>query len=101
MGAHVATLLKADGTIQAIKPANGTTFSLAELQGLVGGYIEILNAPGGEFLVLNENGKRDTPTYNAAASELMRGRLLPGDCIVGDAILATFRELEAEDEGIE
>ena len=40
-----ATLYKTDGTIETIQPKNGETFSLAELQKYVGGYIEYVH-PG-------------------------------------------------------
>ena len=36
----MATLIKADGTIEEIKPKNGTDFQLEELQKYVDGNIE-------------------------------------------------------------
>ena len=42
--ASQATLYRANGTSVAIMPANGTHFALAELQALVGGYVEELNS---------------------------------------------------------
>jgi hypothetical protein len=55
-------LLKADTTVEAIRPDNGTDFSYKELQGYVGGYIEIpflshkFNGNGID-VIINEEGK--------------------------------------------
>ena len=38
-----AILIEATGRVQGVFPANGTDFSLEELQGFVGGYIEIID----------------------------------------------------------
>ncbi len=55
----MATIYKSDGTvIHDVKPDNGTTFQLSELQSIVGGYIEIITAKeSGMVLVCNEDSK--------------------------------------------
>lgn len=51
----MAKLMKADGTVEAVTPANGKKFTLEELQGFVGGYIELLPLRGRRVLC-NEDG---------------------------------------------
>lgn len=101
----MATLIKASGPPVYIAPANGIGFSLAELQALVGGYIEIVRAPyvvGQEtalYLVVNEDGKRLELPPNPVATVLYHqagGR--PDDIVVGDVVLATLAELDEPDE---
>lgn len=50
-----AEILKTDGTSQEVKPEMEETFTLAELQRFVGGYIEIHRMPDGKLMVMNEN----------------------------------------------
>jgi hypothetical protein len=90
----MATLLTATGERREILPAagEGCSFTLAELQALVGGYIEALRAPGGHWLFINEDGKRLDLPVNRLASILLRHRLRPDDYIVGDAVLCSPEE---------
>ena len=53
----MATILYPDGRREEIGPENGTDFQLAELQRIVGGYIEIVPTTDGRVMVLNEEGK--------------------------------------------
>lgn len=73
--------LKADTTVEAIRPDNGTDFSLKELQGYVGGYIEIVRLPNNYILVVDEEGELKQKKLNKKASELA------GQPIVGDVVL--------------
>lgn len=73
--------LKADTTIEAIRPDNGTNFSYKELQGYVGGYIEIVRLPNNYILVVDEEGRLKNKKLNKKASELA------GQPIVGDVVL--------------
>lgn len=43
---------------ETVSPANGTAFTLEELQKIVGGYIEALYLHDGRIMFLNEDGKR-------------------------------------------
>lgn len=54
-----AYTIDVDGRVESVSPDNGTDFSLEELQGFVGGYIEIqpLRHMTGKVMVLNEEGK--------------------------------------------
>jgi len=47
------------GEIKEINPLNGKKFGLRELQGYVGGYIEMVGTKSGQVMVVNENGKID------------------------------------------
>lgn len=55
--------------------------SLEEAQKLVGGYVELVTLPGGDQLLVNEEGLLRGLDYNPAASDLTGGH------IVGPAIL--------------
>jgi Domain of unknown function (DUF3846) len=92
----MATLIPTDGAPRDIAPHAGPAFTLQELQQIVGGYIEMLWAPDGRCLFLNEDGKRLELPINDAATLLMRRRLTPGDYIVGDVILCTRQEAGAD-----
>jgi hypothetical protein len=48
-------LIKANGDVSEVYPAQKKGFSLKELQGFVDGYIEIVSV-GKQFMVLNEEG---------------------------------------------
>ena len=68
-------LLLPDGTIRAVKPANGSRFELPELQGFVGGHIEAV--PLGErWMIVNEEGKLrpQLPLNQRATVIAARGR---------------------------
>jgi hypothetical protein len=73
--------INADGTRRDIAPANGTDYSLAECQAIVGGFIELVHACKGWILVVNEEGLlRDLPRNNVAS-------IIAGQQIVGNAML--------------
>jgi hypothetical protein len=87
----MATLIKQDGTREEITPANGKKFTLVEMQTLVGGYIEMAQTNDGQYLVIDEEGKIKGKDINQVASAMYR--FFPHDYIVGDAILASRREV--------
>lgn len=89
----MATLYKADGTIQTLSPAQGKTFALAELQTYVGGDIEAvrLRGPGmgqDSVLVVNEEGR------NLRLPANFRASVLAGRHIVGDVVHCSAKEIE-------
>ena len=90
----MALLLHANGRAREVAPADGRTFTLEELQAFVGGYIELvyLRAPGAAVRFVNEDGKRLGLSVNAQATALVGHLLIPGDVIVGDAIVVTRDE---------
>lgn len=83
----MATLLPAAGDPRPITPANGSTFTLAELQALVGGYIEGLRTSDGHWVFVNEDGRYLDLPPNRAATLLLYPRYR--DVIVGDAVVCS------------
>ncbi len=85
-------LLKTDGTTIEVRPANGTDYTLDELQKFVGGYIEVIPArEEGYILVINEEGKLEGLPFNGRATDL--ADIYLWDCIVGDALLCKSDEV--------
>lgn len=95
----MATLIPVDGPVRVVLPANGEAFTLRELQRLVGGDIQLITAPaesplgGKRYVVLNEYGKIDGLPVNHEATTRVGHWLMPGDYIVGPAIVCTWAEL--------
>ena len=91
----MATLFQPDGTERDVRPANGRDFTLAELQGFVGGYIEVVYSYNrrrqrGKILVIDEEGKLKGLPVNARASEIFSS---PFEVIVGPALLCRDDEV--------
>ena len=87
--------------MKEVAPANGKTFTLEEMQGFVGGYIEALRLTGNSVMYLNEDGKRLDLPYNLVADMLAHRMTLiaPNDRIVGDVLIASLSETgDDEDE---
>jgi hypothetical protein len=51
-----AKLYKSNGEVNDIKPKNGKTFTLDEVQSLVGGYVEVSFLNSKQIMLLNEEG---------------------------------------------
>lgn len=81
-------LLTATGAAIGVAPANGTDYTLEELQGLVEGYIEIVTLTENTIMVVNEEGKGCLPK-NVKATVMAKalGAIFPEDYIAGDALL--------------
>ena len=99
----MATLLT-PGTLSPtpLVPANGQTFTLAELQAAVEGYIEVVRLPHDRYMVVNEDGSRLNLPINRLATVLAAGHVhmdLGG--ILGPAVVCTWRELEGDENGDE
>lgn len=63
------TVYRANGEIEKISPANGTDFSMEELQSIVGGTFDIQQLPKTkEIMVMNDNGKLEGLPQNDLAS---------------------------------
>jgi hypothetical protein len=88
-----------DGRTKEVHPSNGKHWTLAELQGFVGGYIEVVRTLDGGYMVINELGKMMTPMLdlNIPATRIYQhGR---HDPIVGPAVVVdTLAELEAPED---
>ena len=116
----MAVLILSSGKTRPVKPKKGVSFSLKELQGYVGGYIEtikfrdgrilvvneegIIRAVGGyidtikfrdgRILVVNEEGIIRAMPFNRLASIQLRKYSNVIDTIVGDALLCECYEIE-------
>lgn len=102
----MATLIKADGTIEFIKPEkNNKKFRAHEIHKLVGGYFEVVSIrPGkyglvtvapGETLWCNEDGKRlQLPPNRTATAIVAASGGMPGDVVVGDVVLCSAKEID-------
>ena len=76
-------LVKSNGEFRPFRPANGTDFTLAELQGAVGGYIELVQMEDDHYMVVNEDGLgRDLPFNDRATFLLSNGSLIVGDVVI-------------------
>ncbi len=89
----MAVLLKIDGSQQTVAPKHPPSFSLEELQGFVGGYIEVVSLGNGSLLVINEEGKLERLAYNEQATQRAQGHLWPADYIAGPAVVVSEQEL--------
>ncbi len=76
----------ANGTMSMVEPANKSDYTLKELQGIVGGHIEIIDL-GKRYLVVNEEGKIMRLPYNTMATNWMLVAIGGNDFIVGHALL--------------
>jgi Domain of unknown function (DUF3846) len=103
----MGALLKPGEAPIPFMPKDGRVmFTLEELQTVVGGYIEVVAAPftildtsEPMYLVLNEDGKRDNLPINGFATALYhQAGGARDDCIVGNVVLASRRELHGDDE---
>lgn len=89
----MAILLKANATSHEVQPKD-KKFSLAELQGFVGGYIQIIEITEEEWMVMNEEGKLKGMPINLAACARTMGIINLSDEIVGDVLIANRTEIE-------
>ena len=64
----MATLYKTDDTVETVRPANGEDFTLEELQGFIGGYIEKVNLNAKQFILCDEDGKSKQLHRNSNAT---------------------------------
>lgn len=53
----MALFISSAGLELGVSPNNGKKFTLEELQGLVGGYIERVSMSDGKSMYVNEDGK--------------------------------------------
>jgi len=90
----MATLIKVDGSEQEVHPEKGTTFTLEELQNLVGGYIERIQV-GSKEMYLNEDGKMKRLPLNRRATMIARlAGIADSDYVVGDVLIGISKEFD-------
>ena len=89
---YMAKLFKVDGTVENVKPENGKSFSLAELQKMVGGLIQVVPVFRTKLIVVDEEGRLKNYKHNVIASLLVMDEV-KGD-IVGDMVLCSRAEFK-------
>lgn len=90
----MAKIIKTDGTCQPVQPANGTDFTLEEMQAIVGGDIELVYLNDTEIMVVNEEGKIDNLDDNRAATLVFRKNYPDSDdYIVGDVLVCDNEQI--------
>lgn len=82
-----AYIYKATGEILPVHPKNGQDFTLDELSGIVGGFIEVVYLDDATILVCNEEGKMNALPVNANATKLWVKSHGNTDIIVGDVLV--------------
>lgn len=80
--------IKTTGEQIEVFPENKKDFSLKELQGYVGGYIELVSLSKTRMMVLNEEGKLNNLPVNPDATKLFH-KAYPAafDFIVGNVLV--------------
>lgn len=86
----MAIVIEIDGTARSVRPDDGRAqFTLEELQGFVGGYIQLVPSRErfrGVLMLANEEGRLKGMKMNAAAT------VLSGQLVVGPIVLLTPEE---------
>lgn len=93
----MATVMPAVGKSYELAPADGKTFTMQELQKLVGGYFQALRVEDGRWMYCNEDGKALKLPRNEEATALMRGRIASRDYLVGTVVVCSPLEAGASD----
>lgn len=88
-----------DGKVEEVKPKDGKQFTLKELQGFVGGTIDVLMFPSENVMYVNDNGKLEGLEKNEKATEIFKKEFpietYPNnndELIVGDVLVMTKEE---------
>jgi hypothetical protein len=89
----MALVLHNDGRIETVYPQQPPSFSLEEMQKLVGGYIQHIRLPDQSLLIFDEEGKLKDKPYNRQATLRARPVLMRGDYIVGAAVVLSDEEM--------
>lgn len=93
----MAQVIKVNGESIQTAPAIGKSFSLKELQTIVGGYIEVIRLPNESWMVLNEEGKILNLPKNGRATVMgAAAGIGSNDFICGDVLIATSEEIGEE-----
>ena len=86
-----SVLYKSDGTSRPISPEDGKTFSLKEVQEMVGGYVQMIPLSTNRIMLINEEGKLLGLPRNDMATLVAVLVLGEGDFIVGNALVCDGR----------
>lgn len=91
-----ATLIAANGEVEAISLPLNDEARLHKLQDTVCGYIEAVGLPDGRYMVINENGKDGPHTINQTATAIAHEAqaIMLSDYIAGVAIILPAKVLQ-------
>ena len=90
----MAQVIKSSGEVIETKPANGTDFSLEELQTIVGGYIEVVSLRDGRLIVCDEEGKPKGKDRNNKATDIFQAAMPTNDFLVGDVLICKEDQID-------
>lgn len=85
----VAKFIRVTGESEEIIPTNGMAFTLEEMQGYVGGNVQIVELGKGYIMAFDEEGKIKEYENNFCATIIAIGSraIYPTDYIAGDAVV--------------
>ncbi len=76
-------LITPEGEVREVRPANGTDYTLEELQGFVGGYIELVPVRNKEvLLVVDEEGRLKKDSKLNPGASVLAGRVIVGTVLL-------------------
>lgn len=79
---------------EEVQPKNGTDFSLEELQGYIGGHIEIVPLTKDRLMIVDEEGKLKGLPLNIPATKIYNDEsFCVTDTIVGNALVCKRSEV--------
>ena len=82
-----AKIVYPDKDSEDYAPKDGRYFELEEMQGIVGGYIEVIRLNDGRIIIVNEEGLLQGLPVNIPATNILRRDHFTTDYIVGTAIV--------------
>ena len=82
-----AKIIYTDKEAEDYTPKNGKTFTLTEMQEIIGGYVEPIRLNDGRIIIVDEEGKSKDKAVNIPATNILRRDHYTTDYIVGTAIV--------------
>lgn len=88
-------LIEANGKKKTVIPKEGAHYTLEELQGYVGGYVERIDMFNGSAMYVDEDGRsKNLPCNTFATKVLAKLGALPCNYIRGNALIVRNEEEE-------
>jgi len=90
----MALYIRTNNAVANVTPQNSVSFTLEELQRMVGGLIEVVHLETDELMICNEEGKILYLPYNQAATRMARTKGHdPHDRIMGNVVICSAEEM--------
>ena len=89
-----AKIIYTDKEAEDYTPKNGKTFTLTEMQEIIGGYVEPIRLNDGRMIIVDEDGKSKGKAVNIPATNILRRDHYTTDYIVGTAIVCDADMIE-------